>query len=128
MQLIFAIIPLVISSYFLLAVFKPALRPRWGKMSIISIYPPAPRKSYRKPVMGGLSCLGIGGFLGGGALLCFLSSDSEIPSTVAKVVLSLMLCGFVLGIIGQFRDKALSGCGAWVPEADEAKRGKKHQA
>jgi len=65
--------------------------------------------------MGGLSCFGLGLFLAAFPILYFGVSSTAIP-TVAFLTL---FTGFVLGLIGQSRDKALEGQG-W--ERDESRK------
>lgn len=109
MQLAVVIALIVVSGYFLFAAFLPRLRPRWGKRTVISIYPPAPQEYYRKPVMGGLSCFGAGLFLAGFPTFYFGISVSPVP----QIAFLMMFVGFSLGMMGQYRDKTLEGCGAW---------------
>ncbi len=125
MQQIAVIGLVIISLYFFLAAFIPRLRVHWGKGVSISIYPRRPREYYRKPLMGGLSCFGIGLFTAGFPALFFLRSESSIPAVVVKIVFPLMLLGFVLVFVGSFRDKAVDECGGWKcyrPHNARAKR------
>jgi hypothetical protein len=98
----------VFSVYFLLAALRPGWRMRWGWMSL---HTPgrksATKQQFRKPRMGGLSCLGLGLFLSAFPIFYLGLSCSGVP----MVAFLVGITGFVLGLIGQFRDRALAGQG-----------------
>ncbi len=111
MQLVIILLVGGLSVYFLVAAFLPGWRMRWARMTLYSFgQEGAPKEHRRKPRMGGLSCFGLGLFLAAFPILYFGISRPG----VASVALLVALTGFILGLAGQYRDKALAGQG-WEP-------------
>ncbi len=97
-----------LSVYFLLAAFLTDWRMRWAWMTLFSFGQQRATKEHRrKPRMGRLSRFGLGLFLAAFPILYFGISWHGIP-TVASLV---ALTGIVLGLGGQYRDRALAGQG-----------------
>ncbi len=108
MQLVIILLVGGLSVYFLVAAFLPRWRMPWARMTLFSFVREGATKGHRRKTRtGGLSCFGLGLFLAAFPVLYFGSSRPGVPTLALLITLS----GFVLGLAGQYRDKALAGQG-----------------